>query len=61
MSTYRILLPLRKGDPLADLVTLAAHLLPEEGGQIELMGVVMVPRGALSVKQLFRHRRSEKR
>jgi len=45
MSTYRILLPLRKGDPLADLVTLAAHLLPEEGGQIELMGVVMVPEG----------------
>jgi len=42
MSQYRILLPLRKTDPQADLVTLAAHLLPEEGGLIELMGVVVV-------------------
>lgn len=45
MSTYRILLPLRKEDAHADLVTLASHLLPAEGGQIDLMGVVLVPEG----------------
>ncbi|MGC8786602.1 MAG: glucosyl-3-phosphoglycerate synthase [Anaerolineae bacterium] len=45
MSTYRILLPLRKEDAHIDLVTLAGHLLPPEGGQIVLMGVVMVPEG----------------
>jgi len=42
MPTYRILLPLRKEDPHADLVSLAGHLFPAEGGQIELMGVVEV-------------------
>jgi len=42
MSAYRILLPLRREDPQVDLVTLAGHLLPEEGGQIELMGVIEV-------------------
>jgi len=45
MSVYRILLPLSDKDPLADLVTLAGHFLPPEGGQIELMGVVEVPKG----------------
>lgn len=45
MSKYHILLPLRKEDAHADLVTLASHLLPAEGGQIDLMGVVIVPEG----------------
>jgi nucleotide-binding universal stress UspA family protein len=50
---YRLLLPLRKEDPQADLVTLARHLLPaptiaQDGmptpsGSIELMGMVCVP------------------
>lgn len=56
---YRLLLPLRKEDPQADLLTLARHLLPvppetreaaypdralpEDNGLIELMGMVSVP------------------
>lgn len=40
---YRLLLPVRKEDPQADLVTLARHLLPADGGLIELMGMVSVP------------------
>lgn len=45
MCGYRLLLPLRQGDPQADLVRLARHLLPPEGGLIELMGIVPVPEG----------------
>jgi len=40
---YRLLLPVRKEDPQADLLALASHLLPADGGLIELMGMVSVP------------------
>ena len=45
MAGYRVLLPLSKEDALVDLATLAAYLLPEEGGCVDLMGVVAVPEG----------------
>lgn len=44
-ATYRVLLPLRQQDCVDDLVKLAHALLPEAGGEIVLMGVVIVPEG----------------
>ena len=44
-SIRQVLLPLSQGDPQRDLVTLAGGLLAGHGGQIDLMGVVVVPEG----------------
>lgn len=44
-SIRHLLLPVCRGDPLRDLATLAGGLLSEPGGQIDLMGVVVVPEG----------------
>ncbi len=43
---YRVLLPLREQDcGLDGLLQLAGHLLPEQGGEIVLVGVVILPEG----------------
>jgi glucosyl-3-phosphoglycerate synthase len=53
MTAFRLLLPLRKDDPQADLAALAVQLVAEALGSVELMGIVEVPEGTtLSVGAL---------
>jgi glycosyltransferase involved in cell wall biosynthesis/nucleotide-binding universal stress UspA family protein len=55
-TIYRVLLPLRQEDCLDELLRLAKALLPEDSGEIVILGVVIVPEesslseGALSAQ-----------
>ncbi len=55
---YRIVLPIGPEEPLEPLVRLAVRLLPPEGGEVYLVGVVQVPEdrplseGALPAQQI---------